>query len=524
MTAMKRFFLLAIVLTTVGAGVARADEITLVAPGGIQAAIEQLIPAFEKATGHKVKPTFGSGLGTKKQVAAGDPFDVPIIQPPYPEVLASGNVIASSATPLAKVSVGVAVRTGQRKPDISTPDAVKKLLLSVKSFSYPDPAGGAAAGVSFTNTLKQLGIADEVKPKIHLARGGAAAMAALASGEVEIGLTFYSEILTEPGVEAVGMLPASMSAPTSLVAFVSTHAKNAAAATALVKYLSSPEAAATYRKVGMQPATSAPARTVAAVRLYVLDCGMLNIDPAGVARYHVTQKEVVESRMPVPCFLVAHPKGTLLWDTGTIPDADVEKAAPKPALYDVNPVSHAVVSKTLKSQLAALGYAPADITYVAVSHAHKDHTANLNQFSASIWLTRPIEREFMFKPGNERVEPKFYNQLEHSKTVAIEKDEYDVFGDGTVVLKSAPGHTPGHQVLVLNLARSGRVMVAGDLYHYPTERTAHRAPPENEFSVQQSAASRAMIEEYLTKTKTAIWIEHDFRTNAKLKKSPAFYE
>jgi N-acyl homoserine lactone hydrolase len=259
-------------------------------------------------------------------------------------------------------------------------------------------------------------------------------------------------------------------------------------------------------------------------RLYVLDCGMLNIDPAGVERYHVTQKEVVESRMPVPCFLVVHPKGTLLWDTGTIPDGDVEKAAPKPALYDVNPVSHAVVSKTLKSQLAALGYAPSDIMYVAISHAHKDHTANLNQFAASTWLVRPIEREFMFKAGNERVEPKFYNLLEHSKTTLIEKDEYDVFGDGTVVIKAAPGHTPGHEVLVLNLAKSGRIMVAGDLYHYPPERTFARKPPDNEFSVEQSAASRAMIEKYLKETKTAIWIQHDYRTIAKLKKSPAFYE
>jgi len=164
--------------------------------------------------------------------------------------------VADSATPLAAVAVGVAVRTGQRKPDISTPDAVKKLLLSVKSFSYPDPSGGAAAGVSFTNTLTQLGIADEVRPKIHLARGGAAAMEALAKGEVEIGLTFVSEILTEPGVEAVGPLPASISTPTSLVAFVSSHAKNAAAARALVKYLSSPDAAPIYKKVGMQPAAA----------------------------------------------------------------------------------------------------------------------------------------------------------------------------------------------------------------------------------------------------------------------------
>jgi len=261
------------------------------------------------------------------------------------------------------------------------------------------------------------------------------------------------------------------------------------------------------------------------LRLYVLDCGMLNIDPAGVERYHVTEQEVVESRMPVPCFLVVHPRGTLLWDTGTIPDADVEKAAPMPARYDVNAVSHAVVSRTLKSQLAALGYAPGDITHVAISHAHKDHTANLNQFAQSTWLVRAVEREFMFRPGNERVEPKFYSRLEHSKsTIVIDQDEYDVFGDGKVVIKAAPGHTPGHDVLVLNLAKSGRIMVAGDLYHYPPERTLHRNPPDNEFSVQQSAASRAMVEEYLKKTKTDIWIQHDYRANAKLKKSPAFYE
>src|SRR6516225_5142846 len=87
-------------------------EITLVAPGGIRAAVEQLIPGFEHQTGHKVKATFGSGLGTKQQVAKGEPFDVPIVQPPYPEVLSSGNVVASSATPLASVAVGMAVRKG----------------------------------------------------------------------------------------------------------------------------------------------------------------------------------------------------------------------------------------------------------------------------------------------------------------------------------------------------------------------------------------------------------------------------
>ena len=228
--------------------------------------------------------------------------------------------------------------------------------------------------------------------------------------------------------------------------------------------------------------------------------------------------------MPVPCFLVAHPRGTLMWDVGVIPDATVEKAQASGARYDLNPTAGAVVTRTLKSQLAAIGYSPADITYVAISHAHKDHSANLNQFAASTWLTTRAEREFMWKPGNERVDSSFYTALEHSKSKTIDKDEYDVFGDGTAIIKAAPGHTPGHQVLVLQLASTGRIMIAGDLYHYPPERTFNRAPPDNEFNVQQSAASRATIEEYLKKTKTTIWIEHDFAANAKLKKSPAFYD
>src|ERR1700740_1748861 len=97
-----------------------AADITLIAPGGIRAAIEQMIPAFEKKTGHKVKATFGSGLGTKAQVAKGDPFDVPIVQPPYQDVIASGNVVTKSERPLAHVAIGVAVRPGTKHPDLST--------------------------------------------------------------------------------------------------------------------------------------------------------------------------------------------------------------------------------------------------------------------------------------------------------------------------------------------------------------------------------------------------------------------
>ena len=275
--------------------------------------------------------------------------------------------------------------------------------------------------------------------------------------------------------------------------------------------------------LGAQAPTAKPT-VPRAMRLYVLDCGMLNISREGVERYHVTTAEVGETRMPVPCFLVAHPKGTLMWDVGVIPDDDVERAAAGGARYDVNTTAAAVVTRTLRSQLAAIGYRPADVTYVAVSHAHKDHTANLNQFAAATWLTPPAEREFMWKSNNERVEPRFYSALEKSKWTPLNSDEHDVFGDGKAVIKAAPGHTPGHQVLVLNLASIGRVMIAGDLYHYAPERAFRREPPANEFNVQQSAASRAKIEEYLKATRTTIWIEHEWASNAKLKKAPQYYE
>ena len=232
---------------------ARAAEVTLIAPGGIRAAVNQMIPAFEQATGHKVKATFGSGGGTKERVIKGEPFDVPIVQLPLEPVIAWGHVVAASGTPLAIVSVGVAVRTGSPKPDISSADAVKRLLLGSKAIAYPNAATGAAAGVSFNETLAKLGIAEAMKPKIKIAQGGRGAMELLAKGEVDFGLTFISEIITEPGVEVVGPLPRDISTPTALVGFISAHTKEPEAAEALLRYLSSPEAAAVYKERGMQP-------------------------------------------------------------------------------------------------------------------------------------------------------------------------------------------------------------------------------------------------------------------------------
>jgi N-acyl homoserine lactone hydrolase len=252
------------------------------------------------------------------------------------------------------------------------------------------------------------------------------------------------------------------------------------------------------------------------LRLYVFDCGV--IEGIDLERFNFKKEELAETRMAIPCYLVAHPKGTLMWDVGAIPDSAIKG--------DGTPATQGFfrVTKTLKSQLAEIGYAPSDITYFALSHYHVDHIANSNEFAGATWLVRQVERDTMFAdPPPARVDPKNYSELKNAKTIIITTDEYDVFGDGKVIIKSAPGHTPGHQVLVLKLAKTGNVMLAGDLYHYPEERKLERVPTF-EFSKEQTIASRAMIDDYIKKTNTQLWIEHDFAANAKLKKSPQFYE
>jgi N-acyl homoserine lactone hydrolase len=263
---------------------------------------------------------------------------------------------------------------------------------------------------------------------------------------------------------------------------------------------------------------AAPAQTKLpkSLRLYIFDCG--TIHTANADTYSLKKEEVGSTEMAIPCILVAHPKGLLMWDNGDIPD----RAFPPGG----GPAQAGVVTqdKPLLPQLAAGGYTPADITYLAMSHYHGDHVANANAFAGSTWLVRQVERDRMFSdPPIPRSDPANYNLLKNSKTILIDKDEYDVFGDGTVVILSTPGHTPGHQSLFLKLARTGPVVLSGDLYHYPEERTLHRLPV-SEFNKEQTAASRAKLEVFLKKTGAQLWIQHDFLGNAKLKKAPAFYE
>ena len=252
------------------------------------------------------------------------------------------------------------------------------------------------------------------------------------------------------------------------------------------------------------------------VRLYVFDCGQLNI--ADISVYQLKREEIATNMMSVPCFLIAHPKGNLMWDVGAVPDSAFRPGTTSATLRA------GTSTKTLQSQMAEVGYAPSDITHLAMSHFHWDHVGNANLFAGATWLVRQSERELMFAdPPSPRTEPANFSALKNSKTVTITTNDYDVFGDGTVVIKATPGHSPGHQALFVKLARTGPVVLSGDLYHYPEERTLKRVPT-TEFNAQQTIASRAALESFLQQSKAQLWIEHDFTANAKLRKAPAFYD
>lgn len=267
-----------------------------------------------------------------------------------------------------------------------------------------------------------------------------------------------------------------------------------------------------------QSAAAKPAATKAqlpkSMRLYVFDCGLIHA--MSVETYGFKIGEVPTRDFIVPCYLITHPKGSLMWDVGVVADSQIPPGGVTQGI--------STVKQGLKPQLAAVGFTPADITYLAMSHYHSDHTANANDFAGSTWLVRQIERDAMFaNPPARIIQQASFNQLKDSKTIILKDDEYDVFGDGKAIIKSAPGHTPGHMVLYLKLKKSGPILIAGNLYHFPEERTLNRFPTF-EFDKVQSAKSRAMIDDFLKKTKAQLWIEHDLATFQKLKKAPEFYE
>lgn len=233
------------------------NEVTFLAPRPVQGPIEKLIKEFEVKTSTKVQAMWGSGLGTKQQVAQGEYQDVSVMFSPFPEALASGNVDRNSGATLMRLVLGIAVKKGSPKPDISNPEAVKKMLLAAKSVTTVDPAQGSV-GAAAMAVLQKLGIVDQVKPKLKIFPNGGGVQTAVANGEIEIALGPYVSDIRNAGLDVVGGLPASVSTPTDVVGYISTKAKDSKGAKALLDYLTkSPEAVKAYKEDGMTPGNGA---------------------------------------------------------------------------------------------------------------------------------------------------------------------------------------------------------------------------------------------------------------------------
>ena len=249
-----------------GASAQGQSEITLLAVGPMRAPTQKIITGFEAKSGRKVKVTYGNGVETRRTVAKGQPLDVSIIIAPFPGALTSGSIVLNSATPIASILTAIGVPKGRPKPDISTPDAVKNALLAAKRIGYEDP-DFTVAGQGPWEALTKLGIADQVAAKSEVELGPGAqgispeatrnaikTATRLTNGDIDIGMLMLSDMVPEKDkYDIVGVLPRSISAPVSVVGFVSTHASDPAGAKSLLEYLASSESQAIWKEAGYGP-------------------------------------------------------------------------------------------------------------------------------------------------------------------------------------------------------------------------------------------------------------------------------
>jgi molybdate transport system substrate-binding protein len=232
---------------------AESAEIKVLCANGMQTVMEDLAPKFERATGHKLLITFATGGATVTRAGGGELVDV-VIAPHrgIDGLVKDGKVAADAVTAIASTGISVAVRKGAPRPDISSPDALKRALLAAKSITYLNPADGGASGIHFAKVLDRLGIANEMKSKTVFAPNTGAVGAFVASGEAEIGVIQYQLLFSVPGIEIVGPLPGDLQDTTVFSGAIMGGAGGGEAPRTLINFLRSPEAAAVIKAKGME--------------------------------------------------------------------------------------------------------------------------------------------------------------------------------------------------------------------------------------------------------------------------------
>ena len=232
-------------------GMANAAEIKVLSTQATEEAYRELVPQFEKTSGHKVATTFTGTLGAMKRLADGETYDLIIMSSSsIDELIKSGKIVRGSRVDFAKSGVGVAVRRGAPKPDISSTEALKKTLLAAKSIGYST----GPSGNYIVSLFEKMGISDQVKPKLKQTPTGVFVGSIIASGEVEIGFQQVSELMHFAGIDYLGPLPADVQYITVFSSGVHAGAKQEDAAKVLVKFITAPAAAAVIKKHGLEPA------------------------------------------------------------------------------------------------------------------------------------------------------------------------------------------------------------------------------------------------------------------------------
>jgi molybdate transport system substrate-binding protein len=240
------------ILAVVSVPRSHAAEIKVLTAGAMKSVVLAVADDFRKSTGHTLVVENETVGALVKRIEGGAAFDVAIVSPgAIDELAGKGKIAAGSKTVVSRVGVGVMVKAGAAKPDISNVDAFKRTLLAAKTVGYIDPASGGSSGIYLTGLFEKLGIADAIKPKAKLKQGGYVADL-VSSGEAEIGIHQISEILPAPGVMLVGPLPAEIQNYTVYAAGVGTGAKDAAAASALIAWLAGPQTAPVLQTKGME--------------------------------------------------------------------------------------------------------------------------------------------------------------------------------------------------------------------------------------------------------------------------------
>lgn len=234
----------------VAAGPARAAEIKVLGTPGVREIYNELLPQFEQASGHTVTTEWAGTVDVTKRIGGGETVDLVIMaRKSLDELTRQGRIVATSRVDVAKSGIGVAVRAGAPRPDISTSAAVKALMLSARSIAYST----GPSGVYLDGLVRRMGIADEIKAKTKLIPPGGAVGVLVADGEAEVGFHQVSELLPVKGIDIVGPLPPDIQEVTVFGAGVHANATNAEAAKALADFLAAPAAAAVIRKHGMDP-------------------------------------------------------------------------------------------------------------------------------------------------------------------------------------------------------------------------------------------------------------------------------